>query len=259
MSSDAQPHSGASVGVAKNNGVALPRSPRTASTPMPTTKSTSQGLLGWEVVHPAGTGPTDLASALGSNDSRFDDIRDKKTGQRLEVGVLRSSLQTGPQNLLILPPDVASVIYVLDCSSSMQGDRFNRTQAAIVDAVGQMSAKQQFALLLFNTNALQIRGGGYRSAGLKGASRLQTELQAIEPKGGTDPLDALLLAIQLKPDAVVLLSDGEFTPSVVDQVTQQNRSGGKNTQINCMAIGSHVRTLQRLATMNGPGNYVEVP
>ena len=61
------------------------------------------------------------------------------------------------------------------------------------------------------------------------------------------------------PRSVVILSDGEFDTSTVDQVTRLNRSGGKNTQINCVAIGSQVKTLQRLASLNGPGNYVEVP
>ncbi len=215
--------------------------------------------LGWEIVRPAGAGPTDWLPAISTSVSAADDNGDADSGNRLELGVLRSSLQTGPKNLLILPPDVASVVYVLDCSSSMTGKRFAKVQSAIVDAVSQMNAKQMFALLLFNTEALQICGGGYRNAGAAGAAVLAQELTMIAPSGGTNPSNALLLAIQLKPDAVVILSDGEFETSIVERVTQLNRRGGKNTQINCVAIGSQVVTLQKLATLNGPGNYVEVP
>tara|TARA_R110002073_G_scaffold73085_7_gene178792 strand:+ start:9635 stop:10414 length:780 start_codon:yes stop_codon:yes gene_type:complete len=259
MSPSRQPLSASSSTSVANKRLTLPSKANREITRVPATESTSQVTLGWEVVRPAGSGLVDWASAISTEDSSLDDIGDKKTGQRLDAGVLRSSLQTGPKNLLRLPPDIASVIYVLDCSSSMQGNRFNRMRTAIVDAVGQMSAEQQYALLLFNTNALQIRGGGYRNAGVKGATRLQTELQLVDPNGGTNPLDALLIAIQMKPDAVVILSDGDFTSSIVDQVTRLNRTGGKNTQINCVAIDNHARTLKRLASLNGPGNYVEVP
>ncbi len=180
-------------------------------------------------------------------------------GKQLQVGMTRATLQTGPNNVMVLPPDIASVVYIVDSSTSMMGDKFHRVQMAIVDALSQMKPDQQFAVLLFNNEAYRIRGKDFHSAGSAGAAFLQAELSQVTPFGGTDPTDALLIAIQMKPDAIVILSDGEFDPNTVDRVTRLNRTGGKNTQINCVAIGTAVSTLRRLASMNGPGNYVEVP
>ncbi len=244
-----------------SRGAAVPGGEAPATTSPQTGSSRGAGyvLLGWEIVRPAGSGLPNWASSIAIVGAQTDDIGNADTGYRLESGVQRSSLQTGPKNLLVLPPNVASVVYVLDCSGSMVGGKFDRVQDVIVDAVSQMQPAQKFALILFNTSALQIRGGGYRDAGATGAAALQQELAVIAPTGGTEPADALMLAIQLKPETVVILSDGEFDPLTVDRVTRLNRLGGKNTQINCVAIGSHVQTLQRLASLNGPGNYVEIP
>ena len=139
----------------------------------------------------------------------------------------------------------------------MAGVKFDRVADAVADAVRQMTPKQEFAVLLFHTAAMQVRGGGYRVASPQMATALRTELAMIEPEGGTDPTDALLLAIQLKPNAIVVLSDGEFEESIVQRVTGLNRNSGLNTQVNCVAIGQHIYTLQLLASLNGPGNYVE--
>ncbi len=106
---------------------------------------------------------------------------------------------------------------------------------------------------------MQIRGGGYRDASIAMAKALRTELSRVGPGGGTDPTDALLIAIQLKPQAIVVLSDGEFEPEIVERVSGLNRNSGLNAQINCVAIGQSIRTLQLLASLNGPGNYVEAP
>lgn len=215
-------------------------------------------LLGWETIRPAGSGPIDADAAIALDGSDLNDVGDGD-GKQLQVGITRATLQSGPNNLLVLPPDIASVVYIVDSSTSMMGNKFHRVQTSIVDALSRMKPDQQFAVLLFNSEAYRVRGTNFHLAGPAGAAFLQSELSQVTPFGGTDPTDALLIAIQMKPDAIVILSDGEFDPGTVDRVTRLNRTGGKNTQINSVAIGTSVSTLRRLASMNGPGNYVEVP
>jgi hypothetical protein len=41
--------------------------------------------------------------------------------------------------------------------------------------------------------------------------------------GGTDPADALIRAFALHPKTVFLLTDGEFSPGVLDVIRQHNR------------------------------------
>lgn len=214
--------------------------------------------LDWEIVTPAGTGEDDWQPAARLKGSETDGAEEGSDAKQLNGGVIRGSFQTGPNNPLILPPQIASVVYVIDVSQSMTGSRYQRVASAVVDAVQRMDSGQKFAILLFNTEAMQARGSGFYQATDANATRLRSALATISPHGGTNPQNALLLAIQLQPEAILVLSDGEFEEQVVHRVTRLNRSSGINSQINCVAIGQRVRTLQLLASLNGPGNYAEV-
>ena len=45
----------------------------------------------------------------------------------------------------------------------------------------------------------------------------------VQGGGGTDPREALKLALGLKPDVIYLLTDGVFDPKVAAEVTKLNR------------------------------------
>ncbi len=50
-------------------------------------------------------------------------------------------------------------------------------------------------------------------------------LKYVECGGGTNPLPGLLMALQLRPDAIYLLTDGKFDPQIVWEVTQAEPLG----------------------------------
>ncbi len=215
--------------------------------------------LRWKVVKPAGVGDAANAPAVSMD---LGDTEIRGGGRRafqLDAGIVRSELLTGPNNPLLVPPEVASVVYVIDCSSSMSGERFRKVARGVIDAVSQMTDRQQFAVLLFNTVAMQIDGGGLIPATAANRQVLATQLSQVLPVGGTNPTDALLIALQMKPETIVMFSDGEFDESIVQRVTSLNRSSAKRIQINCVGIQSTVSVLRELASNNGPGNYIEVP
>jgi hypothetical protein len=215
--------------------------------------------LRWTIVKPAGVGDLANLPAVSMDPGESDTRGGGRKAFQLDAGITRSELLTGPANPLLVPPEVASVVYVIDCSGSMSGDRFNRVARGVIDAVSQMTDQQQFAVLLFNTVAMQIDGGGLIPATAANRQVLASQLSQVLPVGGTDPTDALLIALQMKPETVVVFSDGEFDRSIVQRVTSLNRSSAKRTQINCVGIQSTVSVLRELASMNGPGNYIEVP
>lgn len=214
-------------------------------------------VLTWEVVRPAGMGPDTAESAISMEDSETDDDGKDRKSFQLDAGTAVSALVTGPKNPLIVPPEVASVVYVIDCSSSMEGGRFAKVTTAVRDAIQQLNESQQYAVLFFNTQAMQINGGGLRYATLSNKRTLAAELAQIAPAGGTDPTDALLIALQIQPETIVVFSDGEFDEHVVQRVTKLNRSSGLNCQINCVGLSSQISVLQKLAQLNGPGNYLQ--
>jgi len=215
--------------------------------------------LRWKVVKPAGVGDMANAPAINMDLGETELRGDGQKAFQLDPGIVRSDLLTGPNNPLLIPPDVASVVYVIDCSTSMEGERFAKVARGVIDAVSQMSDQQQFAVLLFNTVAMQIDGGGLIPATAANRQVLATQLSQVLPVGGTDPTDALLIALQMKPETMVVFSDGEFDGAIVQRVTSLNRSAAKRIQINCVGIEATVSVLRELASMNGPGNYIEVP
>jgi len=215
--------------------------------------------LRWQVVKPAGVGDMANPPAVSLDPGDADTRGGGRKAFQLDAGIVRSELVSGPNNPLLVPPEVASVVYVIDCSSSMSGERFNKVAQGVIDAVSQMTNQQQFAVLLFNTVAMQMDGGGLIPATAANRRVLATQLSQVLPVGGTDPTDALLIALQIKPETMVVFSDGEFDRSIVQRVTSLNRSSAKRIQINCVGIQSSVSVLRDLASKNGPGNYIEVP
>jgi hypothetical protein len=215
--------------------------------------------LKWRTVRPAGNRPDVNRSAVSMKDADANDTGDASESKQLNIGVLRSDLLAGEKNPLLLPPHIASVVYVVDCSGSMAGINFQKIASAISDAIRQMSVDQKFFVLLFNNAALQIEDGGLLPATEENKLMIQQQLSQVSPVGGTDPTDAILIAIQAKPKTIVVFSDGEFDGPVVDTVTRLNRTSGYNIQINGVGVGAGVSSLRRLASLNGPGTYFEVP
>ncbi len=67
---------------------------------------------------------------------------------------------------------------------------------------------------------------------------------------GTNPIPAMMFAVQLKPERIVLLSDGEFDPSSAIVITRANESSPKPAAIDCVGLMEEVETLKAIARSN---------
>ncbi len=111
-------------------------------------------------------------------------------------------------------------VFVLDISYSMRarkGVRYARAVEELVRAVSQLRPDQEYCVFLFSWYTQEMfygRRAGYTKAGGDHAEKLETWLGQISLDAGTDPRRALSLAVQMKPDAVYLLSDGHFNQPV---------------------------------------------
>src|SRR5205085_9566442 len=95
-----------------------------------------------------------------------------------------------------------------------------------------------------------------RSADLTSKGQLLAWLRLIEPDGGTDPRGALAQALALRPDAVFLLSDGEYPDGTVEAVAKLNP---RKVPIHCVDLsGTGGDNLRRIARDSG-GQYVLRP
>jgi hypothetical protein len=79
----------------------------------------------------------------------------------------------------------------------------------------------------------------------------------IEPDGGTDPRSAMGLALGYRPDAVFLLSDGEFPDDTAAWIARRNP---RKVPVHCVDLSGGVGgdQLQKIARESG-GQYRSRP
>jgi len=76
-------------------------------------------------------------------------------------------------------------------------------------------------------------------------------IDGIMARGETDPSDALSRAFALKPDAVFLLTDGEFDKAIVRSVRELNKDGKVRVYTIAFVYKQGEKTLQAIAADNG--------
>lgn len=147
-------------------------------------------------------------------------------------------------------------LYVVDCSGSMDAaDRLIRAKREIRRSVGQMRFPQRFEIIFYNDRPRAMPGGVPQSVDYSAKIQLSQWLDMIEPDGGTDPTGAMAMALGQKPDAVFLLSDGEFPPGAVAKIAKSNK--GK-TPIHCIDFSGGSPDLKAIAKESG-GQYASRP
>ncbi|HEX4142577.1 MAG TPA: VWA domain-containing protein [Pirellulales bacterium] len=112
------------------------------------------------------------------------------------------------------------VVFVVDISGSMSGRRFFRARNELRQSIENLRENQQFFVIFFNDGALPMPTEKLLPATRDNVNQTVDWLKYVECGGGTNPLPGLLLALQLHPDAIYLLTDGKFDPQVVWEVTQ---------------------------------------
>lgn len=148
---------------------------------------------------------------------------------------------------------VKSVVFVIDVSGSMNSQgRLTRVKASLQDAIESLREDQEFNIVLFNDQYTSFSA----SQGLVLASaRFKREaydyLSTTIPMGGTNPLSAITSAIRCDPERIVVLSDGEFDPLVVEHATTLNQSSKSPAVIDCVGVDEQVEVLRQLAIQNG--------
>ena len=150
-------------------------------------------------------------------------------------------------------------VFVVDQSGSMiDDDRLTRAKIELLSTVFALQPPQRFEVIFYNEETTPMPGGPLpRSADLKTKNQLTSWLHLIGPDGGTDPRPAMAQALALQPDAVFLLSDGEFPEGTVERVAKLNP---RKVPIHCvdMTGGQAGNHLLRIARDSG-GQYASRP
>lgn len=149
-------------------------------------------------------------------------------------------------------------VFIIDCSGSMADyGRWKRALNELTLSIKGLSSRQNFLVLLYNNNYVPMNNPPQMIPATRQAQgRAIDWLNNRFPDGWTFCSNALKTALEQKPDAIFLLSDGEFTDrgKVLRVLTKNNpaKSDGQQTPIHTIALGSHVGrfTMKHIAENN---------
>jgi hypothetical protein len=136
-------------------------------------------------------------------------------------------------------------------------DRLARAKEELRRSIRSLVEPQRFQVIFYNDQAIPMPGGLPRSADFPSKNQFLEWLRLIEPDGETDPKPALGMALAARPDAVFLLSDGEYPQGTVERVARIN---SRKVPIHCIdlsggAAGDHLRQIAH----DSGGRYVQRP
>lgn len=162
-------------------------------------------------------------------------------------------------------------VFVVDSSGSMRGPRWTALVYELIRAIESLSPDQEFFVLSFDVVPHPMFGepppiGKFLRPSQRNIFRLQRWLQSLELGHGTKPAEAVGIAIQLKPDAIFLLSDGEIQDNTIFELRLWNRKtdeiGDSKALVPIHTILLHstigFATLQTIANENA-GSFTPVP
>jgi hypothetical protein len=137
--------------------------------------------------------------------------------------------------------------YIVDRSGSMntltgsrEYSRWELTRNELVRSIQALDAGAEFTVELYSGTSISLFGNkDWVRASQPNKVSANAALYLIEPTGSTHPLTALERAFKLDPppDAIYLMTDGEFVDSdrVPDRIRSLNR--GKGVTVHCILFG----------------------
>ena len=148
-------------------------------------------------------------------------LRYKVAGQRIKSALLTHQDQRGgffslmvypPEDLKALTRSPLELIFVLDCSGSMNGEPIAQSKAAVERALRSMQPEDTFQIIRFSNNASQL-GGSPVPATAENVRKGLAYLKSLEGEGGTMAIEGVKAALDFPHDAkrlrfVTFLTDG---------------------------------------------------
>ncbi|MBM4099975.1 MAG: hypothetical protein FJ260_08495 [Planctomycetes bacterium] len=191
----------------------------------------------------------------------------------------------GSPGFMGIKTDARSVVYILDFSASMrdQDDRRDEVlKRELTASIAGLPKDARFQVVLFGVghrNGTQINQPADKSsmfcyattmppgtmlpadARHRGAAAAWVQSREPDPEGASEPWGAMKLALELQPEAIFLLTDGEFPPGEPDRLSAEVAANNtpQGVQINTIAfaVESDIPSLQALAA-NNKGTYRRV-
>ncbi len=190
--------------------------------------------------------PANEATEISSNDDESSRIR------RFNAGTSKRISANGT-NPFLIGTEASSTVFVIDKSSSMDGAAFESVQNSLIQAIHSLNSSQRFSVIFFDDGPHVMPPKHKVAADEAGKAEAIDFVKKMAPSGGTNPYAATRMALEMNPDAVVVLSDGAFDITEVKMITKENQMN-KKTPIHCIGLQARIMTLQKLSEDNS-GTY----
>ncbi|MGH7245151.1 MAG: vWA domain-containing protein [Phycisphaerales bacterium] len=148
-------------------------------------------------------------------------------------------------------------VFIVDVSGSMSvGGKIEALRSQLVRSIQNLVETSTFAVFTFSDDAAPLGNSKDWSQALEERKRWARKVIAgITPSGGTQPINAFRAAFRLRPrpDAIYFMTDGEFDPSIADDIAKLN---SPRIPIHCLAFMSRESEpqMRRIATQS-KGTY----
>lgn len=172
-------------------------------------------------------------------------------------------------------------VFIVDSSNSMRGNKFFEAKRELLYALRRLSKDQLFYVIFFDANAermvLDPTDGLFQDpaptlapATVENLLKVERWIGTVQNELKTNPYDAVKFAIEQSPDAIFLLTDGQFTDKgkTLRYLARENISkddlGRRQVKVVVHTIGFYSRdgepVLKELArTYQGTYQFVEPP
>jgi hypothetical protein len=150
-----------------------------------------------------------------------------------------------------------SFVYVVDLSGSMnENGKWERARAELLRSIEHLSQEQRYNIIFYNDGWFPMVVDEPVRATVRQFDRTQRWVNRFWPTGGTYPLQALLQALALDPDAIYFLSDGRFDPAVVEALSVQNPASSGQIPIHTIAfVNTETIGIMRMIAKNSGGDF----
>ena len=227
----------------------------------PVTLGGSGGESG-HVDSPSGSSENE-ESPSHSEEEEFPELSESEgfsIGIRIENGGGREGGASGSlSGLFEIDESIESVVFVIDRSSSMNNEnRMKRVKAELTYGINNLSSTQRFSVIFFSNDAMPLpQSADSNGFALQEATDTSKRdainwIAGVQPSGGTSPGSAMSLALGTRPnpELIILLSDGQFSPRYVDEITSSNQALSEPSKIDCVGLGETNSMLQDIAQQN---------
>ena len=168
----------------------------------------------------------------------------------------------------------AQNVYVIDCSGSMTGTRFEQTIRKLKEVIEALPENTKYCIVFFDHEIHYMNSQELVTATEENKKLTIAELDTWETRGGTDPTEAITFVFELlkiaphptppkvvedPPSQILLLTDGEFQSreTILNMVKTFNEARGSNVvRVNTVAVDNKAEeeALSKLAKDSG-GTY----